>query len=102
MQEEKKKKELEQQKRKLQSLSVTKQKVNLDDLFVKQLPEVSKATRTTSSVPPTTGSSGGNGVNSKQGSATNETDPTSFAPGTAIGEVTTTAEAPPPNTGMHK
>ena len=42
MREEKKKKELEQQKKKLQSLSVTKQKVDINDMFQKQLPDVSR------------------------------------------------------------
>lgn len=102
MQEEKKKKELEQQKKKLQSVSVTKQKVNLEDLFEKQLPEVPKAPQTTSSVPQTNTSSGGSGINSKQGSGTDKSGPTGN--GASIGEVlpATTAGAPPPNTGRHE
>lgn len=98
MQEEKKKKELEQQKKKLQSLSVTKQKVNLEDLFVKQLPAVSKAPQTSSSVPQTTASSVGNGVTSQQGSATDPTPSTGDAPGPKA----TATDAPPPNTGTYE
>ena len=50
MREERRKKELEEQKRKLQSLSVAKptpgkQNINLDNLFEAQLPDVSRQTR---------------------------------------------------------
>lgn len=66
MKEEKKKKELEQQKKKLQSLSVSKQTVNLDDLFEKQLPDVS-GTPQTSVVRPNTALQTNTGGTSGQG-----------------------------------
>ena len=71
MKEERRKREIEQQKKQLQNLSVSKPTVNLDDLFSKQLPEVPGPSRPTPPPgPQTSASSAGGETGSNQSTIT--------------------------------